>query len=158
MNIILTIFKSIIGMKFGWVILLVVGIVFVLSFVRNIASGSFSVGKFFSGFNIFAGGVQGKLIYLAVLAILGYGLFHQLTKPTTNYDTDYKNDIHHNDDVIVDQRVGESGCAVNIGWGLIKLGCKQEAIQIPKDNKDEVINQTKKEVKPKTNIIPKKKE
>lgn len=134
-NLIIGIIKTILGMKFGWLLLLAIGIILGLSFIRNLMSGSFSVGKFFSGFNIFAGGVQGKLIYLAVLAILGYGLFHQLTKPTTEYNTDYRNNIHHNDGVVVDQRVGESGCAVNIGWGLIKLGCKQNVPKIITNNK-----------------------
>jgi hypothetical protein len=152
MNIPLTLLKGIMGMKFGWVILLVVGLLIGGSLIKNIISGSFSIGKFFSGFNFFAGGVQGKLIYFAVLAILGYGLLHQLTKATTEYNTDYRNNIHHNDDVIVDQRVGESGCLVNLGWGLIRFGCNQEAIKVTKE--DKVADQTTKNKIPKTNIIP----
>lgn len=139
----LPLLKIILGMKFGWIILIVVGILVVGSLLKNILTGSFSLGKFASGFNIFAGGVQGKLIYFGLLAILAFGLYHQLTKATTEYNTDYRNNIHHNDDVLVDQRVGESGCAVNIGWGLIKLGCKQSPM-IFKNESDKVVDQTRK--------------
>jgi hypothetical protein len=71
----------------------------------NIAKGTFSIAKFFGGFNIFAGGVQGKLIYFTIFAILAFGLYHQLTRSTLNYDTDYRNSIRNCDTVNVDQRV-----------------------------------------------------
>jgi len=151
MNIILTLLKGLLGMKFGWVILLVVGLLIGGSLIKNIITGSFSITKFASGFNFFAGGVQGKLIYYGFLAILAFGLYHQLTKATTEYNTDYRNNVHHNRDVAIDQRVGESGCLINFGWGLFKLGCQQEPMQI---KAEEVIDQTTKNKTPKTNIIP----
>lgn len=156
MNILLTLLKGIMGMKFGWVILLVVGLIIGGSLIKNILTGSFSIGKLFSGFNILTGSVQGKLIYYGILALLAFGLYHQLTKATTEYNTDYRNNVHHNRDVAIDQRVGESGCAFSFGWGFIKLGCKQEAM---KPNTDKISDQTTKNkgINPKTNIIPKNK-
>lgn len=129
-NILFTVFKFILGLKFGWVIIIVVGSVFALSLVRNIIAGSFSVTKFASGFNPFTGSVQGKLIYYGILAILAFGLYHQLTRATeeTNYDTDYRNNIHHNADVIVDQRVGPGCTPTKILWGLIQFGCNSQAV------------------------------
>lgn len=125
----LPILKWVLGLKFGWVILIVFGVLVGGSLIKNIISGSFSVGKLASGFNPFTGSVQGKLIYYGVILLLAFGLYHQLTRATTNYDTNYKNNVHHNQDVLIDQRVGtNSGCDVNLFFGLIKLGCKQQPI------------------------------
>ena len=125
-SILMSLIKWLLLQKFGVIILIVIGIILLLSLIRNILSGSFNVAKFAGGFNPFVGSVQGKLMYYAVFAILAFGLYHQLTRATTNYDTDYKNNIHHNADVFVDQRVGTStGCDVNLFYGLVKIGCKQ---------------------------------
>jgi len=151
MNIILTVIKFILGLKFGWAIFLGVGVIFGGSIIKNILGGSFSVTKLLGGFNLFAGGVQGKLIYYGVILILAFGLYHQLTRATTNYDTDYKNNINHNQDVLVDQRVGtNNACDVNLFFGLIKIGCKQLPITKIVNNNPvcEKCNSTKVDVKP----------
>lgn len=104
-------------------------VIFIVVLVFNIIKGTFNISKFFGGFNILAGGVQGKLIYYAILFILGAGLWHQLTKATTEYNTDYRNTITRNRDVFVDQRVGDGDidkCLVAIepfGLSLLKIGC-----------------------------------
>jgi hypothetical protein len=126
-NLLLGLLKGVLGMKFGWLIAIVAGIIIGGSLIKNILSGSFSVVKFASGFNPFAGGVQGKLIYYGIILTICFAVYHQITKDTYSYDTDYKNQIHHNQDVFVDQRVGtKEGCDVNLLFGLIKLGCKSE--------------------------------
>lgn len=128
-TIILKIFGGILGMKFGWIIAIIAGIVLGLSLLKNIVSGSFSIAKFAGGFNIFAGGVQGKLIYYGVLIILAIGLYHQLTRATWNYNTDYKNNVTSNRDVYLDQRVGDTctdKCILAVqpfGFTLLKVGC-----------------------------------
>ena len=86
-NLIIPILKFIMGMKIGTAVALVGGGFVLFTLIRNILTGAFSVTKFASGFNIFSGGVQGKLIYYGLLAILAFGLYHQLTRAT--YDTDY---------------------------------------------------------------------
>ena len=126
---IMTIIKFIMGLKFGWVILLGVLIIMGGSLIRNIFTGSFSIGKFASGFNIFAGGVQGKLIYYGLILFGCFVAYHFIMRPTTNFDTDYKNTITDNRDVYVDQRVGDictEKCAVAIqpfGFTILKVGC-----------------------------------
>jgi hypothetical protein len=121
--------KFLLGLKFGWILLLVFGVIMAGSIIRNILTGSFNAMKFIGGFNIFAGGVQGKLIYYGLLAILAFGLYHQLTRATFNYDTDYKNNIRGNQDVYLDQRVGDTcqdKCVVAVqpfGFTVFKLGC-----------------------------------
>ena len=125
---IMTIFKFILGMKFGWLLLIGIGLILGLSVVKNIISGTFSVTKLAGGFNILSGPIQGKLIYYGVMAILAFGLYHQLTRATTNYDTDYKNQIKGNQDVIIDQRVGPGCVPTKILWGLIQFGCKPASI------------------------------
>jgi hypothetical protein len=128
-TILMSVIKWLLGMKFGIVILIVVGVIFLLSLIKNIISGSFSPTKFLGGFNIFTGSIQGKLIYWGVLAILAFGLYHQLTRPTWNYDTDYKNNIKQNRDVYLDQRVGDTcteKCVLAMqpfGFTLLKVGC-----------------------------------
>jgi hypothetical protein len=107
----------------------VAGIIIGGSLIKNILTGSFSIAKFASGFNPFAGGVQGKLIYYGLIIFGCFCVYHFIMRPTYSYDTDYKNQIHHNQDVMIDQRVGTiEGCTVNLGWGLIKLGCKSQPI------------------------------
>lgn len=123
----------------------IVGIIsFVVVLIFNIIKGSFSISKFFGGFNVFTGSVQGKLIYYAVLLILGYGLFHQLTRATVDYNTDYKNNIKGNRDVYIDQRVGEAcqeKCLVAVqpfGITILKVGCSQSCeASITQQNKSE---------------------
>jgi len=124
-SILMSLIKWLLLQKVWGLLLIIFGIIFIIMLIKNIISGSFNLSKFASGF-VFSGPVQGKLIYYAVFAILAFGLYHQLTRATTNYDTDYKNNIHHNADVFVDQRVGTStGCDVNLFYGLVKMGCKQ---------------------------------
>jgi hypothetical protein len=127
-NILLGLLKGLLAMKFGWLIAIVIGVIIAGSIIKNVINGSFSVAKLASGFNPFTGSVQGKLIYYGVLALLAFGLYHQLTRATTNYDTDYKNKIDHNQDVMIDQRVGAKGCDVDLFYGLIKLGCNPKSI------------------------------
>lgn len=143
MNLILNILKLVMGMKFGWVILLVVGIVLGGSVIRNILTGSFSIAKFASGFNPF-GGAQGKLIWLAIWCFIFFTAYQFIMRPTTSYDTDYKNSIHHNEDVFVDQRVGASCIPTKILWGVIQIGCNsdsQKKITNNVEEKIEVIDQ-----------------
>ena len=154
MNILLTLLKGILGMKFGWVILVVVGLIFGLSLIKNIISGSFSIAKFASGFNPF-GGVQPKLIWLAIWCFIFFTAYQFIMRPTTNYNTDYRNNIHDNQDVMVDQRVGASCIPTKILWGVIQIGCNSESMKKVTNNteeKKEVIDQ-----KPKSNIVPKNK-
>jgi uncharacterized membrane protein len=127
-TILMSLIKWILTQKFGVVILIVVGVILLISLVRNILSGSFNVAKFAGGFNPFTGSVQGKLMYYVIFAILAFGLYHQLTRATTSYDTDYKNQIHHNQDVFIDQKVGATGCDVNLFFGLVKLGCNPKPL------------------------------
>jgi hypothetical protein len=129
MNILFTILKAILGMKFGWLIAIVAGVIIGGSLIRNILTGSFNVAKFAGGFNIFTGGVQGKLIYYGLIIFGCFTVYHFIMRPTNSYDTDYKNQIHHNQDVMIDQRVGtQEGCNVNLLFGLVKLGCKSQPI------------------------------
>jgi hypothetical protein len=128
-NLLLGILKGLMGMKFGGLIAIMSGIVIGGSLIKNIFSGSFNVAKFAGGFNIFAGGVQGKLIYYGLIIFGCFVAYHFIMRPTYSYDTDYKNQIHHNQDVMIDQRVGTiEGCNVNLFFGLIKLGCKSQPI------------------------------
>jgi hypothetical protein len=101
----MSLIKWLLMQKFGIVILIVVGVILLISLVRNILSGSFNVAKFAGGFNLFTGSIQGKLMYYAVFAILAFGLYHQLTRATfdTDYTNTYKNNIHGNENVTVDQ-------------------------------------------------------
>ena len=101
---IMTIIKFLLGLKFGWIILLGIGLLMGGSLIRNIFTGSFSVGKFASGFNLFAGGVQGKLIYYAIIGTLLLAVYGKIMQPTSDFDNTYKNNVHHNDDVVIDQR------------------------------------------------------
>ncbi len=128
-NLLLVLLKGILGMKFGWLIVIIAGIIIGGSLIKNVISGSFSIGKFASGFNPFLGGVQGKLIYYGLLITLALAIYHQITRPTTDYDTNYKNQIHHNRDIAVDQRVGATCIPTKILWGLIQIGCNSEAMQ-----------------------------
>ena len=129
MSAILMLLKGLLGTKFGWIIAIVVGIILGGSLIKNIVSGSFSVAKFASGFNPFTGGVQGKLIYYGIIIFACITVYNFVMRPTNSYDTDYKNQIQGNQDVIIDQRVGtNTGCDVSLLFGLVKLGCKQEPI------------------------------
>lgn len=149
----LPILKLILGMKFGWLLLIVGGITLLLSLVRNIATGSFSVAKFASGFNPFLGGVQDKLIYYGILALLAFGLYHQLTKSTTEFNTDYKNNIHNNRDVIVDQRVGTG--KEDLAFVGIKLFGLKIGVGIEGNQSSKVVINNKKVQTPETKVAPK---
>jgi hypothetical protein len=154
MDILLTLLKGILAMKLGWVILLAVGVIFGLSLIKNLISGSFSIGKLASGFNPF-GAVQGKLIWLAIWCFIFFTAYQFIMRPTTNYDTDYKNNIHDNQDVFTDQRVGATCIPTKILWGVVTIGCdsgSQKKIVNNTEEKKEVIDQ-----KTKTNITPKNK-
>jgi hypothetical protein len=76
---ILAIIKFVLGLKFGWIILVIGAIIFGGSIIRNIFTGSFNVAKFAGGFNLFAGGVQGKLIYyfivFSIVAAVALGIY-----------------------------------------------------------------------------------
>jgi len=93
-----------------WIVGGILLLIFILITIKNIGSGAFSLAKFFGGFNLFAGGVQGKLMYYGIIAlvagILAYGLYHQLTRATydTDYKNTYKNTITGNENVTVDQK------------------------------------------------------
>jgi len=147
----MNIMQTILNLKVGYLILIVGGLLLVGSLIKNILYGSFSLGKFVSGFNPFTGSIQGKLIWLAIWCFIFFTVYQFIMRPTTNFDTDYKNNVHHNDDVIIDERVGNSGCVFEFGWGLIKLGCQQKPI-ISNINeiteKDKVIDQRPKIVIP----------
>lgn len=125
---IMTIIKFILGMKFGWIIATVLGLLIGGSLIRNIITGSFSITKFASGFNPFTGSVQGKLIYYGLIIFGCFVVYNFVMRPTTDYDTNYKNQIHHNQDVFIDQKVGASCIPTKILWGLIQIGCKSEAM------------------------------
>ena len=133
-NFLLGLLKGLLGMKFGWVIAIVIGIIIGGSIIRNIITGSFSVAKFASGFNPFIGSVQGKLIYYGLIIFGCFVAFNFIMRPTYSYDTDYKNQIHHNEDVLVDQRVGATCIPTKILWGVIQIGCNSSAQSKNVDN------------------------
>jgi hypothetical protein len=137
-------------------------IVGVGSLILNIIKGTFSVAKFASGFNIFTGQVQGKLIYYGILAILGFALYHQLTRATVDYNTDYRNNIRNNRDVYIDQRVGDvcaEKCAIAIqpfGITILKAGCVKSCTasitqQTKTDEKKEISKVENKKIKKERN-------
>ena len=128
-NLLLGLVKGILGMKFGVLIVVVVGVIVGFSILRNIISGSFSIAKFAGGFNPFTGAIQGKLIWLAIWCFIFFTAYHFIMRPTTSYDTDYKNNIKGNQDVIIDQSVGAKCIPTRILWGLIQIGCKSESIK-----------------------------
>ena len=126
--------KTILGMKFGWLIVIVVAVILGFSIIKNIFSGSFNVVKLASGFNPFTGAIQGKLIWLAIWCFIFFTVYNFIMRPTYSYDTDYKNQIHHNEDVLVDQRVGATCIPTKILWGLIQIGCNSGAMEKNIDN------------------------
>ncbi len=76
-------------------------------------------------------------------------------RPTTQYDTNYRNNISGNNSVMLDQRVGDSCVPTKFLWGMIQIGCNSESMKKITNNteeKKEVIDQ-----KPKNNIVPKNK-
>ena len=117
--------KTIMGMQLGHLLLIGGGLIIGLSIIKNIFTGSFSVGKFLGGFNFFAGGPQGKLIYYGLIIFACFTVYHFVMRPT--YSTDYKNNIKGNQDIFIDQKVGSDGCAFEFGFGLIKLGCNSKS-------------------------------
>jgi len=128
-NFLLGLAKMILGLKFGWLLLIVVAIILGGSIIHNIFTGSFNVLKFASGFNPFIGSIQGKLIWLAIWCFIFFTVYQFIMRPTYSYDTDYKNQIHHNQDVMVDQRVGATCIPTKILWGLIQIGCNSESME-----------------------------
>ena len=92
-----------------WILVSLGGVViFIMILLKNIFSGAFNVTKFFGGFNLLAVGVQGKLIYyfiiFTVFAILAYGLYHKLTEATNDFTNNYRNNVHDNQQVTLDQK------------------------------------------------------
>ena len=128
-NLLIGLVKGILGMKFGVLIVVVLGVILVFSILKNIISGSFSVAKLASGFNPFTGAIQGKLIWLAIWCFIFFTAYQFIMRPTTSYDTDYKNNIRGNQDVIIDQSVGAKCIPTKILFGLIQIGCKSEAVK-----------------------------
>ena len=128
LKIILALITFILKLKFGWIIAIVVGVIIGFSVIKNIISGSFSVAKLASGFNPFTGAIQGKLIWLAIWCFIFFTAYQFIMRPTTSYDTDYKNNIRGNQDVIIDQSVGVKCIPTRILWGLIQIGCKSDPI------------------------------
>jgi len=126
-KLLMALIKGILGMKFGYLILIGIAIILGLSIIKNIFSGSFNVFKFASGFNPFLGGIQGKLIWLAIWCFIFFTAYQFIMRPTTSYNTDYKNNIKGNQDVLVDQRVGATCIPSKFLWGLIQIGCNSEA-------------------------------
>jgi len=124
----LNLLKFIMGMKVGYLLLGIGGIALVLSLIKNILTGSFNVAKFAGGFNIFTGSVQGKLIYYGLIIFGCFVVYSFIMRPTTSYDTDYRNNIHHNADVALDQRVGATCIPTKILWGVIQIGCNSQAM------------------------------
>jgi|GEM_PF-6219680 len=76
-------------------------IIFIVTLIINIIKGGFSISKFFGGFNIFAGAVQGKLIFYAIIIAVAFGVYQKIIQPTVR--TDYKNQITA-ENVQIDQR------------------------------------------------------
>jgi hypothetical protein len=78
---------------------------FLLVLVFNIFRGTFSIGKFFNGFNIFSTGTQGKLLYYfiigSIVAAVALGIYHKFTE--TTYSSVYKNQVTA-DNVTIDQK------------------------------------------------------
>ena len=128
-KLLMALIKGILGMKFGWLIVIVVAVILGFSIIKNIFSGSFNVAKLASGFNPFTGAIQGKLIWLAIWCFIFFTVYNFIMRPTYSYDTDYKNQIHHNEDVLVDQRVGATCIPTKILWGLIQIGCNSSAME-----------------------------
>jgi len=120
------ILKFILGMKLGHIILVIGGIVLAGSIIKNIFSGSFNIFKFASGFNPFLGGIQGKLIWLAIWCFIFFTAYQFIMRPTYSYNTDYRNHIRDNQDVFIDQKVGAGCIPTKILWGLIQFGCKSD--------------------------------
>jgi len=126
---IFAIIKIILGLKFGWLLLIAMAIILGGSLIRNIFTGSFNVAKFAGGFNVLSGGVQGKLIYYGLIIFGCFIVYNFIMRPTTSFDTDYKNNIRDNRDVYLDQRAGETcseKCIIAIqplGFTLLKVGC-----------------------------------
>jgi hypothetical protein len=153
-NIILGILKTILGMKFGWLIAIIIGFIIGGSIIKNIFSGSFNVAKLVSGFNPFTGAIQGKLIWLAIWCFIFFTAFQFIMRPTYSYDTDYRNNIRNNRDIYLDQRVGDTcieKCAIAIqplGFTILKVGCVKSC--------EVSITQTTKVEKDDTQVVVKK--
>lgn len=127
-NLLIILAKAIFGIKFGWLIIIIFATLFGLALIKNIISGTFSISKFASGFNPFTGAVQGKLIYYGLILFGCFVAYHFIMRPTNSYDTDYRNNIRGNQDVIIDQSVGAKCIPTKILWGVIQIGCKSEPI------------------------------
>ena len=121
--------QIILNMKIWQLIATVGGLLIAGSLIKNIFTGSFNVSKFVNGFNPFLGGIQGKLIWLAVWCFIFFTAYQFIMRPTYNYDTNYRNQIHDNQDVAIDQRVGATCIPTKILWGLIQIGCNSKTIE-----------------------------
>jgi len=80
-------------------------VVFALTLIFNIFRGTFSISKFFGGFNIFGAGVQGKLIYyfviFSIVSAVALGIYHKFVQ--TTYSSVYKNQVTA-ENVTIDQK------------------------------------------------------
>jgi len=121
--------QIILNMKIWQLIATVGGLLIAGSLIKNIFTGSFNVFKFVNGFNPFLGGIQGKLIWLAVWCFIFFTAYQFIMRPTYNYDTNYRNQIHDNQDVAIDQRIGATCIPTKILWGLIQIGCNSKTIE-----------------------------
>ena len=137
MNILFGLLKVLLGMKFGWLIAIVAGVILAGSIIRNIFTGSFNAAKFVGGFNIFAGGVQGKLIYYAIIGTILLAIYGKIMQPTSDFDNTYKNNVHHNDDVVIDQRQiiesQEDTLLIGIKIFGLKIGITVKGIPKPRE-------------------------
>ena len=162
-NLIFGLIKIILGMKFGYLILIGIVVILGFSIIKNIFSGSFNVVKLAGGFNPFTGAIQGKLIWLAIWCFIFFTAYSFIMRPTTNYDTDFKNNFNNQGDNLVDQRIGATCIPTKILWGVITIGCdsgSQKKVVNNTEEKKEVIDQKpveKPKTEKKTNIVPKNK-
>ena len=108
-----------------------IGIAIALLVMLLIKNGAFNLLKFAGGFNIFGAGVFGKLMYYGIFLILAFGLYHQLTRATSDVDYNYKNNVHGNTGVVLDQRQQNEGISCfGISLGQTCLGIAH-SVKIP---------------------------
>jgi hypothetical protein len=137
--------KSIVGMKFGWIFLVIVAIIallFIIKLIHNITTGSFNVVKFASGFNLFNGQVQGKLIYyfiiFSIVSAIALGIYGKITQDT--FENNYKNVIKNNEEVTVDQRQIVVSPDDNLLIGIKLFGLKVGITHTSKPKVREILN------------------
>jgi hypothetical protein len=79
-------------------------------------------------------------MYYGIFLILAFGLYRQLTRATSDVDYNYKNNVHGNTGVVLDQRVQNEGIScfgLSLGQTCIGVG---HVVKIQGDvsKKDEV--------------------